>query len=219
MRTRSCLATLRTAVVLAAATIGSTVAEAQSRTAPPASGLAFDVTPYVGYMIFGSYIDGPFGTSLTNAPAPVIGAQLGMHLTPNISLIGNLATSSSDIQAGIPFLGGLSIADSRMVFYDAGLQLDIPVTTVGGTSFKPFIQAGAGGIRYDIEQLGLSTSANNFAGNVGLGADVAINRSFGVRLMAKDYIGKFDFKDATTFDFSGNTAHSFAFSGGVRVSF
>jgi hypothetical protein len=220
MRTRSYfIATLRTAVVLAAATIGATAAKAQSRAAPPASGLAFDVTPYVGYMIFGSYIDGPFGTSLTNAPAPVIGAQLGMHLTPSISVIGNLATSSSDIQAGIPFLGGLSIADSRMVFYDAGLQLDIPVTTIGGTSFSPFIQAGAGGIRYDISQSIFSTSANNFAANVGLGADVAINRSFGVRLMAKDYIGKFDFKDATTFDFNGNTANSFAFSAGVRVSF
>ena len=122
MRTRSYfIATLRTTVVLAAATIGAASAEAQSRDATRASGFAFDVTPYVGYMIFGSYIDGPFGTSLTNAPAPVIGAQLGMHLTPNISVIGNLATSSSDIQAGIPFLGGLSIADSRMVFYDAGL--------------------------------------------------------------------------------------------------
>ena len=220
MRTRSyVIVTLRTAVVLAAATVGATAADAQSRTAPPASGIAFDVTPYVGYMVFGSYIKGPFGTSLTNAPAPVIGAQLGMHLAPNISIIGNLATSTSDIQAGIPFLGGLSIANSRMVFYDAGLQLDIPVTSVGGRSFSPFIQAGAGGIRYDITQSVLSTSANNFAANVGLGADVAINRSFGLRLMAKDYIGKFDFKDATTFDFSGSTAHSFAFSGGVRVSF
>ena len=37
--------------------------------------------------------------------------------------------------------------------------------------------------------------------------------------MAKDYIGKFDMKDATSLDLSGQTANNFAFSAGVRVSF
>ena len=74
-----------------------------------------------------------------------------MKLAPNISLVGNLATSSSDIKAGVPFLGGLSVAHSTMVLYDADLQLDIPVTSsMSGVSFSPFIQAGAGGIHYDI---------------------------------------------------------------------
>jgi hypothetical protein len=221
MRTTSYLAaTLRTgALVAALSAIAAGIAHAQSRATPLATGKAFDLTPYAGYMVFGDYIKGPLGTSLSNAPAPVFGAQLGMRLAPNVSLVGNVATTSSDIKAGIPIIGGFSVAHSNLLLYDAGLQLDIPVTTMGGTSLSPFVQAGAGAIRYDITQSLLSAKATNFAANVGLGADVALGNGLGVRVMAKDYIGKFDFKDATFLDFSGQTAHSFAFSAGLRLSF
>jgi hypothetical protein len=203
---------------VALATLG-TAAHAQARASSLPSGKAFDFTPYVGYMVFGSLMDGPLGTSIGNAPAPVYGAQLGMRLAPNISLIGNVAASSSDIKAGIPLIGGLSVAHSNMLIYDGGLQLDVPVTTIAGTAMSPFIQAGAGAIRYDISQSFLSTTATNFAANVGLGADVALGNNIGVRLMAKDYIGRFDFKDATFVDFEGKTANNFAFSAGLRLSF
>jgi Outer membrane protein beta-barrel domain len=202
----------------AVATLGSS-AHAQTRATSVSSGKAFDFTPYVGYMVFGSLMDGPLGTSIGNAPAPVFGAQLGMRLAPNISLVGNVAAASSDIKAGIPIIGGLSVAHSNLLLYDGGLQLDVPVMMIAGTSMSPFVQAGAGAMRYEISQSFLSTNATNFAGNVGIGADVAIGNNIGVRLMAKDYIGKFDFKDATFIDYEGKTANSVAFSAGLRMSF
>jgi hypothetical protein len=179
----------------------------------------FEVTPYAGYMVFGDFLSGPLGTSLSNAPAPVFGAQIGMKLAPNISLIGNLAAASSDIKVGIPVLGGLSVAHNAMVFYDAGLQLDIPVQTAYGTTFSPFLQAGAGAMHYDISQSLVNVSATNFAWNAGVGADISVGRNVGLRLMAKDYIGKFDFQEATSFDINAATTNNIAFSAGLRVSF
>lgn len=217
MRPRSFVhATLRSALILATL---ATAAHAQPRASAQPTGKAFDFTPYVGYMVFGSLMDGPLGTSIGNAPAPVFGAQLGMRLAPNISIVGNVAGASSDIKAGIPLLGGLSVAHSNMLLYDGGLQLDVPAMTIAGTSMSPFIQAGAGAIRYQISQSFLSTNATNFAGNVGLGADVTLGNNIGMRLMAKDYIGKFDFKEATFIDFQGKTTNSLAFSAGLRLSF
>ena len=99
-------------------------------------------------------------------------------------------------------------------------QLDIPVQTAYGTTFSPFLQAGAGAMRYDITQSLVSISATNFAWNAGVGADIAVGRNVGLRLMAKDYIGKFDFQEATSFDIGGEgTTNNFAFSAGLRFSF
>lgn len=208
---------------LAAALLALTLpfaARAQRAASPaPVSGFAFEATPYVGYMLFGDYLSGPLGTSVTNAPAPLVGAELGMTITPNLSLVGNLATTSSDIQAGIPLLGGVSVAHSRLVMYDAGLQLAIPVTTTMGTAMTPFVQAGAGAMRYDITQSVINTTTTNFAANVGAGVDFAVGRGVGVRVMAKDYIGKFDAQQATYLNVGTNTTHNFAFSAGVRFSF
>jgi hypothetical protein len=196
-------------------------ARAQSRaaTAVPTTGFAFEATPYVGYMVFGNYLSGPLGSSVSNAPAPLIGAELGMKITPNLSLVGNLATTSSDIQAGIPLLGGVAVAHSRLVMYDAGLQLAMPLTTAMGTQMTPFLQAGVGAMRYDITQSVINTTTTNFAANVGAGVDFAVGRGVGVRVMAKDYIGKFDAQQATYLNVGTNTTHNFAFNAGVRFSF
>ena len=59
----------------------------------------------------------------------------------------------------------------------------------------------------------------NLAGNVGLGADLALGDAVGLRLMAKDYVGKFDFKDATTLDVQSQTAHNWALTAGLRFNF
>lgn len=199
----------------------SSVAQSRggSRPASTTSGTLFDITPYAGYIVFGDFLSGPLGTSLSNAPAAIYGAQLGMKIAPNVSIIGNLAAASSDVKVGVPIIGGVSVAHSSMVFYDAGLQLDIPVTSAYGATFSPFVQAGVGGMHYNISESIVSTTATNLAGNIGAGADIGIGNGIGLRLMAKDYIGKFDFQEATTFDVNSSTTHNFAFSAGLRFSF
>ena len=208
---------LALAVALVAA--ASALAVAQPSRGSTATVNSFEATPYVGYMLFGDYLSGPLGTSGTNAPAPVFGAQLGIKLSPSLSLIGNVATASSDIQAGIPILGGVSLAQSRVQMFDAGLELALPLTSMSGTAFTPFIQAGAGAMRYDITQSFITTSSTNFAANVGLGADVSVGSGVGIRVMARDYIGNFDMQQATYLDLGTNTTQSFAFSAGLRFSF
>jgi len=202
------------AIVLAVAPLA--VARAQT----VGSGSEFEVAPYVGYMVFGNYLEGPLGTSLSSSTAPVYGAQLGMRLTPSIVLLGNVASSSGDLKVGLPFIGGTSIGTNSLLMYDADLQLDLPHAGDKDLSFSPFIQAGIGQMRYDIQAISiLQTQATNTAYNVGAGADIAVGKGFGVRLMAKDYIGKFNFQDATSFDIQGRTAHNFALSAGLRIDF
>jgi hypothetical protein len=205
--------------IAAAATLGIRSTAAGQAAPPVKTGTAFELTPYAGYMIFGDYLKGPFGTSITNAPGALYGVQLGMKLAPNISLVGNLGYTSSNIQAGIPFLGGYSIAHSSTLLYDGGLQLDIPLTMGSGLTIKPFAQAGLGAMHYTISESIIQTNTTNFAANVGAGADVALGQGIALRLMAKDYIGKFNFQGATQVDVQGQTAQNWALTAGLRFDF
>ena len=209
----------RTSAVIVAATLVASHAAYAQRRALPAPATAFDVTPYAGYLLSGSFISGPLGTGVGPAPAPMVGAQLGMHVAPNLSVIANIATASSDVRAGIPILGGISVAQSRAVLYDAGLQLDLPLAAGGGASLAPFVQAGVGGLRYDLSQSFGSSTSHTLAGNVGIGADVAVGSGVGVRLMAKDYVSQYDFQGLTSLVVRPGTTQSYAFSAGVRFSF
>ena len=185
----------------------------------PGSGTVLHVSPYVGYMIFGDYLKGPVGTTLSNAPGPVYGAQVGLSLAPNLSLVGNLGYSATDIKIGVPFLGGVSVGHSSLLLYDADLEYNLGAAKGGAASFPPFVQAGAGAMRYKVDESILSTNATNFAGNVGLGADFTVGRGMALRVLAKDYIGKFNFKDATGLGINGETAHNLAFTAGLRFDF
>ena len=204
---------------VAAGLLAAAPALAQSRAGAASTagnGKVLQVTPYAGYMNFGDYLRGPLGTSLSNANAAVYGAQLGLKLAPSVSLVGNVAYSNADVRVGVPLLGGISVGRSSLLLYDGGLQLDVPAASL---PIAPFVQAGVGAIRYDIDQSVLQAQATNLAANVGVGADVPLGRNAGLRLMAKDYIGRFDFKDATSFDVEGRTAHNWAFTAGVTLKF
>lgn len=177
------------------------------------------LTPYVGYMTFGDYVDGPLGTSVTNEGAAVYGATLALDLAPQLSLVGNLGYTESDLRVRIPIVGGVNIASSKILLYDAGLQYRFGTPGALGTGAIPFVEGGVGAIRYDVSTGPLTTNTTNFAGNIGGGIDLQVNRTLGFRGAVKDYIGKFDFKEATSFNLDSKVAHNVAFTVGMSIAF
>lgn len=202
--------------VLAVAAVVSFAAPASAQLATERGTPAISLTPYVGYMVFGDFLDGPLGTSLSSDNAMVFGGQVGLGLTKNIALVGNVAYGESKWSVRVPILGGISLGDANVLLYDAGLQLMMPVGTGGIT---PFLQGGAGAMKLSVDNSLVKTSGTNFVGNVGAGVDVQLARAIGLRLMAKDYIGKVDFQEATGIPVEGDVAHNFVLSAGVKIGF
>jgi hypothetical protein len=176
-----------------------------------------EVTPYAGYMLFGDFVKGPLGTSISNAGGALIGAQLGVALTPNVAVVANAARASGDINLGVPFFDGITVGSSSAWMFDGALQLSMPLLS-RAIAFTPFLQVGAGAMRHNVK-IGLSTDATNFVGTVGAGADFGLTRAIGLRLMAKDYIGRFDVREATTLDYEPDIAHNFGLSAGLKIAF
>ena len=173
------------------------------------------ITPYGGYMRFGSLVDGPLGTSIGSAGGPVIGGQLKLGLTPNVALVGHVAHASSDLQARAPIIGGVSLGSGSAWLYDAGVQVSLPLES----GIVPFAQAGAGAMRQSYAVGPVSTHATNFAWNVGAGADIPIGERLGVQVMVKDYVGKFDAREVTGISIDTRTTHNLALTAGIRLAF
>ena len=184
-----------------------------------ASSVGLELTPYAGYMFFGDYLEGPLGTNVSNANGQVLGAQLGLRLSPNIAIVGNLARASADLEVGVPILGGIGVGSSQVWLYDAGLQFSAGTFGRQGAGLSPFLQIGAGGARHELSSAGLETDASNFTFNAGIGADVMVTPSLGLRLMAKDYVGRFDFEEASSIDRQSDLRHNVVLSAGLKLAF
>jgi opacity protein-like surface antigen len=167
--------------------------------------------------MFGKLFSGPIGTSISAGSGPVYGAQMSLTMAKNVALYGNVGYSSSDLKIGLPIIGGLDVGSSKALMYDGGVELKIPMQAASVVT--PFVQGGVGAIRYEVESGFLNANATNVAYNVGGGVDVRLSPNFGVRVMAKDYLGKFDFKEATTFNVNGKTTNNVALTLGVNFGF
>lgn len=203
-----------TRILWAAAVAG--LAVTAPLTAQRSAGPTFGITPYAGYMKFGNLISGPLGTSVRNAGAAVYGAEATLGLTRAISLVGNVGYSQPGLEIGAPIIGGLSVGRSSVLLYDAALRLRVPVGAAG-LPISPFVQGGAGAVRQSFDIGPASTHSTNVAYNIGAGADVAIGPRFGLQLMVKDYIGKFDAREATALNLDTRTTHNIAVSAGLRL--
>jgi opacity protein-like surface antigen len=203
---------IRTSVI-GAAVLASAMPLAAQQVKPT----VFDVTPYAGYMMFGKLFTGPVGTSISAGSGPVYGAQMSLTMAKNVALYGNVGYSSSDLKIGLPIIGGLDVGSSKALMYDGGVELKVPMQAA--SMVTPFVQGGIGAIKYEVSSGFLDANATNVAYNFGGGVDVRLTPNFGLRLMAKDYLGKFDFKEATSFDLNSKMTNNVALSAGVKLAF
>ena len=192
------------------------------------------VGPYVGYMIFGDLLeseDGRVETSLKNSA--LYGAQVGYSFNPNITLLGTLGYTKSNLTVEFdPRTGSSSttnVSDKMGVFlYDANLQFRLPFGDRFGGWIAPLAQVGAGAIKYTFDTDDLrSRGRTDVAFNAGLGADFQLARGVGLRLMAKDYVTSFKWDRPSTAndpndwmdDVKGNVAHNWGLSLGLNIGF
>jgi hypothetical protein len=176
---------------------------------------SFQITPYAGYLRSGTILNGPIGTSLRGGGAPVYGAEAALGLARGLYLVGNVAYSKPELELGAPVVGGLGVGETSVLLYDAALRLDVPLLPL--PLISPFIQGGVGQMRQAIDVGPVSTKSTTVAYNLGAGVDVSIAPRLGLQVMAKDYIGKFDAKEATTIEVDTKTTHNWVLSAGVRL--
>ena len=178
------------------------------------------ISPYAGYMTFGELVDGPLNTTLKSKASPIYGVQLNFPLGNTVSVFGNVGYTEPDLSVGLPILGTITFGKSTVWLYDAGLQLGAPGYGTGDRGIFPFVQVGAGAMKYNVDVSGFTRNATNTAFNAGLGVDIPFAQNIGLRLVAKDYIGKFDFQEATQVDIvDAKTSHNVALSAGLKLAF
>lgn len=175
-----------------------------------------DIVPQAGYLKQGDLMRGPLGTSIGSDNGVFYGVQLGVNVTPTIALTGSVGYAEGDLTAGLPVLGAASFGRTETLLYDAGLQLRLPL---GHPRITPFVQAGAGAARYRLESGLINTDATNPAFHIGGGLDLDVSPTMGLRLQVRDYIGRFDVREAVLVDVGGTTSHSLAITLGFRVGF
>ena len=161
----------------------------------PASTLpAFQITPYVGYMDFGRYINSD-GSKAELPNGPVYGGEVSLSLTRYVAVYGELGYATSTERV-TPY-GTASVFSgntSAMWLYDGGLQLMAPFRAADRHWLVPFVQVGAGGVDYRLYNYtsGGTASDQRLAWNGGVGFDYHFTRQVGFRVMAKDYIAVFN---------------------------
>jgi hypothetical protein len=151
------------------------------------------------------------------AGVAVFGGQVGIALSPRAALIGNVDYGSGDISVGVPLVGGVTLGTTTLLLADVGLEVALtePGQLMGGV--RPFLQGGGGVMRRNHSAVGVRTEANDAAFNGGGGADLSLGRNVGLRLMAKDYMGRFDLQEATSVPLQTKMTHNWMLTAGLKL--
>lgn len=179
----------------------------------------FAVAPFGGYLISPKYVEGPLGTSLGGAGAPLYGAMASLPLAPGASLVGTVGYAGGDLEVGVPILGGVAIGRNRTWLFDASVELRPDSWEAKGGRFIPVVQLGGGALRREVSVLGATGRSTDFVVSGGIGADLPIASNIGLRVVVKDHYGKADFGSVGSISARTGDLHTIALSGGLRVTF
>jgi len=181
----------------------------------------FTIAPYVGYMSFGDYFQSSNNVEFSNENGALYGAQAQLDLGRYFSLVGNFGYTSSKFTFENYFGNGqdLNLNDVGVWLYDGGIQLRMPLKPDATSGLSPFVQAGAGAIRYSSENDDItSSSSTNAAFNYGAGVDWQFGK-LGIRLMAKDYVTSLDWSDFGNVELEDKKAHNWGLTAGFKIGF
>jgi hypothetical protein len=171
----------------------------------------------VGYVVYGSYFSGPAGLEFSNDNGVAYGGELALHLARHFELFGSALHATSDWSfQGVPLLGSISVGGASLWFYDVGLRARLPLGTSG--RIWPFVQLGAGGIRYAVDNALLSDHATNFAYSGGLGVTALLSQRVSIQGLVKDYLASFKSVDeGAALGIQGRRAHTVGFLIGAGI--
>jgi hypothetical protein len=175
------------------------------------------ITPYFGYMNMGRYVDGPLGTSASGGDAGLVGAQVMLPLSPFVALVGNVGHANSNLLFIDPVTAGPSIGNTGVWLFDGDLQFSSPFRGSGGHWIEPFIQLGAGAMRYSTQYSTGDASSTNFAFNGGVGLNYEITRMIGFQILAKDYVGHWDVTPRFPFESHDRFTNNYGITAGLNV--
>ena len=181
----------------------------------------FTIAPYIGYMNFGDYSESSNNVELSNENGALYGAQAQLDLGRYFSLFGNFGYSSSKFTFENYYGNGqdLNLDDVGVWLYDGGIQLRMPLKPNATSGFSPFVQAGAGAVRYSTENDDItSSSSTNAAFNYGAGIDWQLGK-LGIRLMAKDYVTSLDWNNFGNVELEDTKAHNWGLTAGFKIGF
>ena len=183
----------------------------------PGSVQAVRIGPTAGYLTFGTYFTGPGGLRFSNDNAAAFGGGLEFPVWRDLSVVGNVLHATSDWSfQEVPLIGSLTIGGASLWFFDAGLRLHFPLGSA--RTVLPFVEAGAGAIRYAVNNPLLEGQATNVAFVGGLGITTRIGERLGIEARVKDYYASFKSVDeAASLGVEGRRAHTVGFLLGVNI--
>jgi opacity protein-like surface antigen len=205
-------------LIVGALALAASAAPLAAQSSKPA---VFTIVPYAGYMFFGDYFETSNNIEFSNEDGGLYGAQAQLDLGRVFSIYGNFAYTKSKFTFENYFGNGqsLNLDDVGVWLYDGGVQLRLPMNSESMSGLSPFVQGGAGAVRYSTESDDIrSSSSRNAAFNFGGGIDWQIGR-FGIRLMAKDYVTSLDWADFDDVELDDRLAHNWGITAGLKIGF